>query len=118
MKRFLLIAKEDKASPFAVENVLRITTKENNVVTDVVDVVYINVSHAGKIGQGLLFEKQRIISGKVKVTAEARELVSTLSMMANDKGHRKAVDGKLVRDVAKHLGKRNKIKCEHCMLLA
>ena len=123
MKRFLLIAKEDKASPFAVDGAIRLTSKdENGKVVDTLDVIYVNTSNLSTVGQYLAQNKRRILSGHATVqNVKYKDEVCRIANLANKPGHQSSISTeelKLVNEQLKLFGFAGKVKRERCMLLA
>lgn len=111
MRKYILVAHEDKNSPYAVEAKLQFTSRNG----DESMVILINVPHAKYIAPGLLQVKSHIASGSAKASQEGADLVTKLAKLANDKQHRLGVHGGLVRFVSRNLGLN--LSCDKCMVV-
>ena len=111
MRKYILVAHEDKNSPYAVETKLQFTSRNG----DESMVILINVPHAKYIAPGLLQVKSHIASGSAKASQEGLELVTTLAKLANDTNHHLVVKGKLIKFVSRNLGLN--LSCDKCMVV-
>ena len=123
MKRFLLIAKEDKASPFAVDGAIRLTSKdENGNIVDTLDVIYVNTSDMSGIGQYLAQKRRRVLSGHATVQNEKfKDEVCRIANLANKPGHQCNISPeelKFVNEQLRLFGFAGKVKRERCLVLA